>query len=578
MAIFMESVSRVQQPLLRETQDKMYISGQGHSKVTFKPTYGDFFNANPSWSQYEVSPAATRYIHTNNLITANLISTTTGDQGLSFCSPTQEVGTGGFKLLNSFKSSNGNNYSTSHMSSNGTSYLYEFDSYGRTTRSIVLSSVSHISFKFLFENDTHMFLYGVLSALNLVSFSAGTTNYGVISVRKSDLAVNGLFNYIPIQIATTGSSNAGSVPQLNFLVEYDPLNKKAVLFSTTLNSYGTTGFTAYKLYTVMAESGAGSLITKSPTSSFAGVSSIGTSGTTSQRVGYDLSKSVSWGSKRTFFMTDETANTGDTVCPIYAITYDYDANISPVGNLAASIPREAYLGATVSGYYQHSLRIIERSTYFYVVMITNRSNRNIAAAGAGTAMFKSAKIHVFKGQYSDPTTLTKISTYSAKQNLLSGYLDISGDYTQMMLTYVDGIPDIVTFNEVSEAYELKTQMPYDIKTAMVDSMSRLWILDNSNNLHLQGPSVGYTVRVAFKDKDLKYTSGSMGSYIQVSCYNYLGDRVANNVTIQLEGGAASFSSNGTTSITVMTDASQDLDVPITITGNGYIRAIANMAL
>jgi hypothetical protein len=90
-------------------------------------------------------------------------------------------------------------------------------------------------------------------------------------------------------------------------------------------------------------------------------------------------------------------------------------------------------------------------------------------------------------------------------------------------------------------------------------------------------TISNSIKVGFANSNLRYTGSVINSNLIVSAYNFKGERVANNVTLQIDSASATFA-DGTTSTTITTSATGDTLVPVKITGAGYVRVVSNLAI
>lgn len=567
MAIFMENCNRVGQATMREVGDKMYIAGHGHTSTTFKPLYDDYLYAYGGVLK-TLSSDVSRSFSSHQVV---------GTQQANYISGTLNSYTGqrfgGFKLRQSIKASDGFTYVTNRNNSYTANMLAKISPKGQVIDS-ASASQSLYDYSILFENDEYIFLVGG-GETSTISYS--TYEFAqLVAVRKRDMTVvikQSANNLSTRKAPFTPSSSLGSTNSYTFqtsLIAYDEASKTASIAVIQTNNFG--GIASYQVITLDGKIGSGTTYSSNTTATGDNVNTIGSYTIYSPKAGFDLSKSITGtnGKKYSYRVDQFTPTTGTTTSAfVRCLAWD-EANPTAASSETTAL-KLTVSSVVYASSLRHSVRVLERESHFYVFVFYGMGYRsNLPVPGM---------IYVLKGTYDDPSTLTLVNSTTLNVNTqTTGMLPITDDYTQVMFDYLGAFPEIYHWNEASETFVLKSTLDSNVHSAMVDSLGRLWYIDSSDAINLQGPSVGSAVRIAFKDNNLEYLGVQVNSEITVSCFNFNGDRVANNVTLQLEGSAAVFSANGSDKITVMTSLAGDVTVPFTVNSNGYIRVIANMAV
>lgn len=572
MAVFTNSTATAVQIYMRETQDHMFIRGQAHSKATLKPIYGVQHNTIANVNPWAIQPNNSNFAF--GIDAARTTSMPSGS-GCFYMSSNQHA-LNGFVLKRTIPVGGGDYYLSNcgDTSANG-SRVYRINSKGDATG---LSSPEGESF-FLFDNTENTFIYSAENWAYLYGYSGlPTSSYRVFSVHNKE--TNTFTSHISYSgIAHSGSSSSPHGRTVTSLIGVDESEKTAdvVRIAYGINITGHFDFASSFVDTLNGKEGTGTVSSRAiqkPTNFLSIAYTTINSSWTKTRPQVTRKITGSDGKKYFFWYDSSSAYMGNGWEAIYCMGYDESIPGSPVTGTAV---QGLDFGTTKTSSYESGsrIRIIERDTHFFVVLCKNLFKQGATVPSANNALV----IEVYRGTYDKPEELTRTGRYVGS-DVYTCYdvFDMSGDFSQLALMHMGSNSQIATLNEVTGEYFIQATLDYRIKQIMTDDLNRTWILTHTNALHLQGPSVGNTVKVGFEDVDLEYKGQQINTNLLASCYNYLGERVANNITVQLEGGVSYFSSNGETSITLMTSAAGDIPIPITISGNGYVRVVANMAL
>jgi hypothetical protein len=187
-------------------------------------------------------------------------------------------------------------------------------------------------------------------------------------------------------------------------------------------------------------------------------------------------------------------------------------------------------------------------------------------------------IHTYKAPMSDPKAIEYVtSTQIHSSQRANGAFPIDDDGKSLVIPYVGLGLDFFVWNTGSQSFIRSNSALMDTAYMMVDQTGRLWAVDTSNNLHVFSQTISNSIKVGFASSNLRYTGSVINSNLIVSAYNFKGERVANNVTLQIDSASATFA-DGTTTTTVTTSATGDTLVPVKITGAGYVRVVSNLAI
>lgn len=124
------------------------------------------------------------------------------------------------------------------------------------------------------------------------------------------------------------------------------------------------------------------------------------------------------------------------------------------------------------------------------------------------------------------------------------------------------------FDESIMAYRYDLQYEIDAWTMHVADDETLSIIDTSLKLVQLKPSIGTAVRATF-GAVLPYDGVPQSTTVSVAVVNHLGARIATSVKLELDGPVV-FTANASQTLTIVTSADGDLEVPIQVTGTGNI--------
>ena len=117
-----------------------------------------------------------------------------------------------------------------------------------------------------------------------------------------------------------------------------------------------------------------------------------------------------------------------------------------------------------------------------------------------------------------------------------------------------------------------------------DSLDRIWYTTKTNamsasyaDINLLSPTLPVTVNITPELSSYSYGGSNITSYIDVSALNASGARIATNVRLVIEGSSMTFT-DGSTTKTVTTLTTGDLQVGTVVTGAGYTNVTASIEL
>ena len=117
-----------------------------------------------------------------------------------------------------------------------------------------------------------------------------------------------------------------------------------------------------------------------------------------------------------------------------------------------------------------------------------------------------------------------------------------------------------------------------------DSLDRIWYTTDTStstydyaDINLLSPTLPVSVNITPELSSYAYGGSDIASYIDVSALNASGARIATNVRLVIEGSSMTFT-DGSTTKTVTTLTSGDLQVGTVVTGAGYTNITASIEL
>lgn len=133
--------------------------------------------------------------------------------------------------------------------------------------------------------------------------------------------------------------------------------------------------------------------------------------------------------------------------------------------------------------------------------------------------------------------------------------------------------NLYTIEPTTEKFKSVETISDQIKTMGVDSSNRIWFIRDVNDYGLEmiSPYLSTDVTIKFEDTSLSYSNKNIETAVIVDSVNLAGNRQEVEIKILLEGNAI-FRDTQSKTVTVVTSSSQEIRVPIVITGAGSINA------
>jgi len=187
---------------------------------------------------------------------------------------------------------------------------------------------------------------------------------------------------------------------------------------------------------------------------------------------------------------------------------------------------------------------------------------------------------VYSVDASNPKTLTyhsKITLSDVPRN----FVWLNDSRTLLGLFYKSSF-QVLSFSNAT-GWAVTTTVTEEVLAAGRDSSDRIWYCTqggystNYADLNMLSPSLPVTVTISPENSSNQYTGSNISTYVDVSAYNTAGTRIATSVKLVIDSANYTFT-DGTTTKTVTTLTSGELQVGTIITGAGYTNITASIQL
>lgn len=535
MALFRKGKLHASPPLLFETPGKMYIAGTAHDVNTLTPIINDTFA--PPMSAFNKSKSV--YMMSSKSFNNTYSSTTSSYPHASTSHFSADCNVG-YRTSISI-SSDGSAFTVPR--SNGFNSYTGSTSYGvkvdNLTGEVINTSTSAPSVNGItfFTRKNGTFNSYASFAVSDVTASASSVVAGMMNDNASVMWHTVISNGDRGQIIHIGDSRTD------------------ILLSSTVGGYTLSSYDHTQTSTP-------SVYAKSVT----GISHpVATGVTTIPTKSFKFDEG-----SRIFYIPTVNAVSGDNLIAFNVITYK-DVAIPAQPASQYIIPSNGTnMLSSFSNLTNMTLNTITRETethiYITVLPCRERSNNNTASMYA-------------------------LYTYRvAKNDLLNiefiGHTEISNEYDMGGVVPYDNeastliIPtrgkSLVFATWENERYAIASSVPINAATISVDQTGRIWVTGSDDSLHVFGPTIANSVRIS-SDQTPPYTGGVINTNINIDAINFRGARVANNATITINSRNVEFE-DGTKSLTLTTNESSVVKVPIKIRGAGKVNILASLTI
>lgn len=149
----------------------------------------------------------------------------------------------------------------------------------------------------------------------------------------------------------------------------------------------------------------------------------------------------------------------------------------------------------------------------------------------------------------------------------AGYA-MSKDRRVMYLNTYSGHVKRMVFDESIMAYRYDLQYEVDVWSMHVADDETLTLVSTNQDMYRMLPTMGSVIRLTF-GAVAAYDGQPLFTNVSVAALNHLGERIVTSVKLELDG-PLSFTVNALQTLTVNTSATEDLAIPVQITGVGDI--------
>lgn len=181
-----------------------------------------------------------------------------------------------------------------------------------------------------------------------------------------------------------------------------------------------------------------------------------------------------------------------------------------------------------------------------------------------------AKIYLFEKESSSNLILKQI--YDLETTFFS-CIPYNNNKTLIMLK--TNMVYFYNFNEIDKKFELTSSMAKDVKNFGIDKNNNLWIQLNDNSVEAISNAMPIKIEAAFQNPNYEYEINDIETLLNVYAIDFKGGMLATQVNLKIIGPAI-FSTNNSKKITVMTSSSNVIQVPIKITGSGFVKVVTDI--
>ena len=267
------------------------------------------------------------------------------------------------------------------------------------------------------------------------------------------------------------------------------------------------------------------------------------------------------------FKTPNNAITVDDFMSYVSVDISDETNVTAT---VGSISIKGSFTAPAAAYYTASAPVhIWTYTYNnkqYLYMI--RKNSAVNAAYDYLYTFE-----ITKNSNNVPTALKFISLKQGTTWKSDGinHILLSKDRSVVFLPSSNSKINLYKFDPTTLSYELCNTISKTYQRFGLDSLNRLWILASDYSVEVYGLTDYSSYSLEFEKAEYAYTGTDIETYVTFKCFDMTKSRVNGTFTLTIQG-AAKFTENYDTTLTVTLneDDTEDLKIPMVITGGGRI--------
>lgn len=217
-------------------------------------------------------------------------------------------------------------------------------------------------------------------------------------------------------------------------------------------------------------------------------------------------------------------------------------------------------------YNYHTEYYRENNKSFVTIVICSNTNNSTYAINVGVYTYEvdeATNTATFKGSYKNPN------------NYIMSYFMID---SKTMLTASPLGYEILSFDVSAGVWKKTAGKDLSLDSIAYDDVSNaLFYVDTSNTAYMDKLDLAMTADWGWSNPNQIWEGSAIDTTLYMSCADYTGKLVSQNVTLYIEGNAV-FTENNLKSITVSTSATDKILIPVQITGDGVITVSAKAAI
>lgn len=217
-------------------------------------------------------------------------------------------------------------------------------------------------------------------------------------------------------------------------------------------------------------------------------------------------------------------------------------------------------------YNYHTEYYRENNKSFVTVVVCANTNMTTYSENVGIYTYEvdeTANTATFKGSYKNPN------------NYIMSYFMID---SKTMLTASPLGYEILSFDTTAGVWKKTAGKDLSLDCIVYDDVSNaLFYVDTSHVAYMDKLDLAMTADWGWSNPNQIWEGSAIDTTLYMSCADYTGKLVSQNVTLYIEGNAV-FTENNLKSITVSTSATDKILIPVQITGDGVITVSAKAAI
>ena len=217
-------------------------------------------------------------------------------------------------------------------------------------------------------------------------------------------------------------------------------------------------------------------------------------------------------------------------------------------------------------YNYHTEYYKENNKSVVTIVICSNTNNSTYATNVGIYTYEvdeATNTGTFKGSYKNPN------------NYIMSYFMID---SKTMLTASPLGYEILSFDVSAGVWKKTAGKDLSLDSIVYDDVSNaLFYVDASNTAYMDKLDLAMTADWGWSNPNQIWEGSTIDTTLYMSCADYMGKLVSQNVTLYIEGNAV-FTENNLKSVTVSTSATDKILIPVQITGDSVITVSAKAAI